>query len=305
MPAKTEATGVEGAARVAPRVVRHSVRAALRLEFARDSASGQTVLAASHQEPPLRVVRAFETGDGTALVHLHNVSGGLLGGDRLNLEVHANVGTNVQITTTGATRIYRAHPDAEPTTVRNEISVGRDALLEYLPDAAIPFAGARFAQQTSIRMEQGAGLFWWEILAPGREARGEVFEYESVEIKTDLVAADKRIALERLSLEPKQRCMSSPARMGAYRSWATLYVCRMGVAPGVWLELETEVRRIAGEFGGDREVLWGVSTLVAHGIAVRCLARNARDILPGFQAIWMLAKSKLYGRRAVAPRKVN
>jgi urease accessory protein len=57
----------------------------LRLDFERVALTGCTVLAASRQEPPLKVVRAFELEDGAALVHLHNVSGGLLGGDRLEL----------------------------------------------------------------------------------------------------------------------------------------------------------------------------------------------------------------------------
>src|SRR5262249_45610656 len=135
---------------------RASVCAALKLEFARD-AFGETKMVASHQEPPLRVVRAFETEDGMALAHLHNVSGGLLGGDQLSLEVRAGAKTKVQITTTGATRIYRARAADGVTTQRNQIFVGGGALLEYLPDAVIPFAGARFAQRTELFLEAGAG----------------------------------------------------------------------------------------------------------------------------------------------------
>ena len=37
------------------------------------------------QRPPLRVVRGFQQEDGSALVHLHNISGGVLGGDQLTL----------------------------------------------------------------------------------------------------------------------------------------------------------------------------------------------------------------------------
>src|ERR1700685_3772106 len=117
---------------------RSYVDAGLRLAFERDEATGQTVLAASHQEPPLRVVRAFRQEDGAALVHLHNVSGGLLGGDRLALMVNVGAGACVQITTTGATRIYRSRAGAPATTQSNEITVGEDGLLEYLPDAVIP-----------------------------------------------------------------------------------------------------------------------------------------------------------------------
>ena len=283
---------------------RQSLRAALRLEFARDAISGRTKLAESRQEAPLRVVRAFETEDGDALVHLHNVSGGLLGGDLLQLHVRARGGTNVQITTTGATRIYRARCGAGAATQVNAISVDRDALLEYVPDAIIPFAGARFAQQTTIRLEAGAGLFWWEILAPGREASGEAFRYENVDLKLDLWVTGKLVAAERLRLEPAKRDMSSAARMGAYSTWATFYICRQGIDASVWTALESELRALVETFR-ETETLWGVSTLAAHGLAIRCVMRNARVLAPQLHEIWSAAKNRLYGRPAVPPRKVN
>ncbi len=284
---------------------RSHVQAELRLEFARDAVTAKTVLAASHQEPPLRVVRAFRQEDGAALVHLHNVSGGLLGGDRLALVVSVGAGASVQITTTGATRIYRPRVEAKVTTQSNEITVGEGGLLEYLPDAVIPFAGARFSQRTAIRLAEGAGLFWWEILAPGREARGEIFEYESVELKTDLSAGGRLIAVERVRLEPRTRRLSSLARLGAYRTWATFYICRVGLGPAEWLEIERELRETLELLNRREDALWGISTLTAHGLMVRCVAKRGRDVLPGLQEVWRAAKWRLYGREAVMPRKVN
>jgi urease accessory protein len=284
---------------------RSYVQASLRLEFERDGATGNTVLAASHQESPLKVVRAFPLEDGAALVHLHNVSGGLLGGDRLALAVDVGAGACVQITTTGATRVYRPRVEAPATTQSNEIAVGENALLEYLPDALIPFAGARFSQRTAIRLATGAGLFWWEILAPGREARGEIFEYASVELKTDLLAGGRLIMAERVRLEPRNRALSSLARLGAYRTWATFYVCRVGLDPLVWLGLERDLRETVELSNRREEALWGVSTLTAHGLVVRCVARRGRDILPGLHTLWREAKLRLYGREAVPPRKMN
>ncbi len=159
------------------------VRARLRLDFSLDTESGRTLLANSYQEPPLKVVRAFSLPDGSVLAHLHNVSGGLLGGDHLTQQIAIGDGAKVQLTTTGATRIYRHRSGFAPTTQRNEITVGQGALLEYLPDTTIPFAGARYRQHTSIQLAAGAGLFWWEILAPGREAGGEIFEFDELEVK--------------------------------------------------------------------------------------------------------------------------
>ena len=59
------------------------------------------------QDPPWKVVRAFPLPGGGRLVHLNNVSGGVLAGDRLALDVEVKAGAAAQITTTGATRLYR------------------------------------------------------------------------------------------------------------------------------------------------------------------------------------------------------
>src|ERR1700730_15647107 len=105
------------------------VQASLRLDFERDELTGPTVLAASHQEPPLKVVRAFGLEDGSALVHLHNVSGGLLGGDRLAMSLKTGETDHVQVPTTGATRIYRSREAASPATQRIDVRVGQNACL--------------------------------------------------------------------------------------------------------------------------------------------------------------------------------
>jgi urease accessory protein len=295
----------ETLAGVTPAVLPQShVEASLTLDFELDEATKRTVLAASHQEPPLRVVRAFPVDD-AALVHLHNVSGGLLGGDRLALTVRIGAGARAQITTTGATRVYRPRKEASPTTQLNEISVGEDALLEYVPDPIIPFAGARFSQRTTVQLDRGAGLFWWEVVAPGREARGEIFAYDRLEIRTDLLAIGRPIAAERVRLEPRNQALSSIARLGVYRTWATFYICRAGVESSAWVALEQDLREVAGGLTRPGHTLWGVSALAAHGVVVRCVSLHSRDVLAGLRTLWRAAKLHLYNREAVPPRKVN
>ncbi len=281
------------------------VEASLALDFARDATTGRTFLLASIQEPPLRVVRAFALDDGSALAHLHNVSGGLLGGDRLSLAVNVGAGASVQLTTTGGTRIYRPRKNAPPTTQTNAIRVGENALLECVPDAIIPYAGARFAQRTRIDLAAGAGLFWWEVIAPGREASGEVFAYESIEMRTDVTAHGRLIAAENIRLDPRGSALRSIARLGEYRYWATFYICRVGLVATAWLAAEEHLREAARELSWPGEALWGVSTLLADGLVVRGLAVRGRDALAGLHALWNAAKLRLYGRAAVPPRKVN
>lgn len=282
---------------------RATVQASLVLAF-ESTQSGKTVLARSAQQPPLRVVRAFPVSGGSALAHLHNVSGGLLGGDDLSLSIDVGPAAQAQITTAGATRIYR--PRAEmPAAQRNRVRIAENGLLEYVPDPIIPFADSRFVQETTIELAAGAGLFWWEIVAPGREARGEIFAYESFEMKVDLLAEDRLIAAERLRLAPRERAVDSPCRLGAFRYWANFYICRVGISAAEWARIEQHLRGAANALEISGPALWGISGLPAHGLAVRCVAVNGRDAIAGLNLLWNAAKKILYGREAIRPRKVN
>lgn len=256
------------------------------------------------QQPPLRVVRAFHLDDGTALTHLHNLSGGVLGGDQLEIEVEVGPRARVQLTSTGATRVYRHRAGMPDALQQTRVHVGTDGLLEYLPDPLIPFAGARYQQATRIDLAPGAGLFWWEQMAPGRAARGEVFAFERVGLALDLTAAGRPLALERASLEPQMRPLTSLARLGAYRHLATFYICRVGLDAGEWLALEAQLNEVADQLALPDEVCWGVSTLPAHGLVVRGVSCSGRTLTSGLATFWRVARRTLYGEEPVLPRKV-
>jgi urease accessory protein len=278
--------------------------ASLALAFERRDVDGVTVLRDVAQTPPLRVIRAFPAEDRSALVHMHNVSGGVLGGDKLALAVRLGAGANVQLTTTGATRLYRSREDALTAVQTNSIIIEEGGLLEYVPDPLIPFAGARFRQETRIQLVPDAGLFWWEILAPGREAYGECFAYEEIGLKTEIRADGKLIAHENVVLEPNKIRMDAIARLDVYRYWVTFYICRVGPDTD-WQGAEARLRDAAAPWCKLGEMLWSVSTLPAHGLAIRGLARSGRDILPALQALWSEAKLLLFGRVPILPRKLQ
>ncbi len=280
------------------------VRGRLALRFERDPATGRTTTDVVEQRPPLAVVRAFRSQSGTALVHLHNVSGGVLGGDALDTSVEVGRGARAQITTVGATLAYRALGERE---ARQDVRlrVEADGLLEYLPDPLIPFAGARYAQRTTVELDDGAGLFWWEIVAPGRVARGERFAYARLALDTEIRAGGRLVAVERFALEPGARSLTSAARLGGYDYFGTLFVCRVGLAQSRWAELENRLGLMADECCRPGEALFGCSTLPAHGVAIRALARTRREIAGAFERFWREAKREIYGEEAVTPRKTR
>ena len=284
--------------------MRTRVKGRLHMTFVCDETSQQTRMAVCEQEPPLRVIRAFPLSGGGALVHTHNLSGGVLGGDQLAISADIGPHARVQLTSTSATRLYRSAAEAPAATQTNTFHVQTGALLEYLPDPLIPFAGSRYQQHTHITLADDAGLFWWETLAPGREARGELFDYTQLQLNTEIMAQGKPLAIERLKIEPQLRIPSSNVRLGSYPYFCSFYICKVGLETSYWLQMEQQLSALAQELSRLEEIHWGVSTLVAHGLLVRAVSLQGRDIAPGLFAFWRMAKLALYGQEAILPRKI-
>jgi urease accessory protein len=272
-----------------------------RLQLAFAEVAGTARMVACIQQPPWKVVRSFPAPDGACLVHLHNLSGGVLAGDRLDMDVHVAPGARAQLTTAGATRIYRARP-ADPTARQSLfVEAGEGSLLEHLPDPIIPFAGSRYRQCSVFHLADGAGLFWWEIVAPGRAAQH--FAYDQLELTTEIYAQGIPVAIERARLEPATRPLDNAAQLERFTHTATFFICRAGEPASSWAALE---QTLAAAMRGhcSPEARWGVSALVQDGVVIRGLGTETRHLQRGLVEFWRVAKLALYGVEPIAPRKV-
>lgn len=276
----------------------------LELVFGTDEEGGPTRLRRLEQQPPLRVVRPFALPGGGALIHLHNVSGGILGGDCLRTELSLEARARVQVTTTGSTRIYRRRLDRPCAQQLTCCHVGPNALLEVLPDSLIPYAGSQHRQITAYQLAMGAGLLAWELVTPGREAHGERFAYDLLELHTTIHAGDLPLAIERVRLQPGIHPLDSPVRLGRYGCFVTFYACKVGEPSAVWSQLEGELGALAEQGSCPGEIVWGVSVLPAHGIVVRGLGCTQRQLAAGLPPFWRAARQFLYGEAGSLPRKL-
>ncbi len=258
----------------------------------------------TRQDPPWKVVRAFALARQGPLVHLHNVSGGVVAGDRLALDVNLQAGASAQITTTGATRLYRHRAGAAGSEQHSRFSVGDGALLEYLPDAVIPYAGSRHTQKTEIHLGAGSTLFWWEVLAPGRQAAGERFAFERLRVQAEIYAREKPVLLENYLIEPKQKDVSATARMFEYSHTASLCAIQEGRPPAFWRALEDRLNTIARERTRLGEAVWGASTLASSGVVVRGLSASGRSIHQSLVEFRRAARLAITGAEAALPRKL-
>ena len=249
--------------------------------------------------PPWKVVRGFPFATGECLAHLNNVSGGIFGGDDLKLSIKLHPGAEAQITTTGATRVYRPRPAAPEAKLVAEFQLAPDSILEYLPDALIPYRQARVFQHTTFTLADGATLFCWDTIAPGRAASGELFQYESLKIVSEITAAGVPILTDRLLIEPAQQSIRSAACFGDSNYLVSFVAVRVGCTPAQVSTLEERLLSVIGEADGH----WGITTLPAHGVLVRGAASRAANIPATLYSLWAEAKHELCERPAIAPRK--
>lgn len=101
-----------------------------------------------------------------------NTGGGLLGGDTLSIDVRAEAGAEVMVTTQSAEKIYRAV--AAPAHIDIALQAEAGARLHWLPQEAILFSGARLTRRIEADVAEGAELIVAEAAVFGRLAMGEV-----------------------------------------------------------------------------------------------------------------------------------
>jgi urease accessory protein len=281
----------------------HQLNARLELRF--DAGGGRTRMRLGTQQPPWRVIRAFPQENGAALVHLHNVSGGVLAGDDLRLDIEVGSQARAQVTSTGATRVYRHREGSFDSQQTTSISLAEGALLEYLPDALIPFAGSRHRQSTRITLADGATLFGWEIVAPGRQAMGERFRFHSLRLTTRIESRVGPVLLEDFLLEPETSPLLSPARLGDYTHTATFYAVQVGRPAPDLLELERRLGEIAIRESRQGCTIWGTSALASDGVVIKGLSTSAYRISDTLAVFWTAARRFLIGDAPVPPRKLK
>lgn len=139
---------------------------AARLELDFEARHGRTVLARRRHHGPLLVQRSFPAPDGSCEAVLLHPPGGIVGGDRLELAVRVGPGAQARLTTPAAGKLYRS--DRALALQAQSFTVAPGAALEWLPQLAILYRGARAAQHTRVDLGHEARFIGWELCCLGR-----------------------------------------------------------------------------------------------------------------------------------------
>lgn len=279
-------------ASIAPLVPPHSPagwQARIALDYR--LSGGRSVLARREHVGPLRVQKAlYPEGDAVCHTLLLHPPGGIAGGDALQADIAAAAGAHALITTPGATKWYRSAGPAAQSGL--SLHIGAGACVEWLPQEAIVFDGARAHIASRIEIDAGAHFIGLDLYCLGRTASGERFSRGELKLDTRVVRAGKTLWLEQARLDGDSPLLQSAAGLAGAPVFGTL-LCAGFDADDALLAACRALPCARGEGGVTR--LPGLLVARYRGAC----SQSARA---WFVHLWSLVRPAMTGRAAQPPR---
>lgn len=196
-----------------------SLLASLSLGFSDDN--GTTRLTHREHTGPLLVQKPlYPEGERCCHVIVVHPPGGIVGGDRLRLNVNLGGGAQALLSTPGAAKWYRANGRISRQHV--ELHGHAGAAIEWLPQETIIFDHADVVLETNVSLHPEARFIGCEILCFGRTASGERFSQGKVRQRYAVHVGGKLLWLEQGTLVANSDTMNGPLGLAGHTVCASL-----------------------------------------------------------------------------------
>lgn len=236
---------------------------------------------------PLKVQRSFYP-ESPAICHntILHTAGGIVGGDKLGIDIDLQSSSRAVITTAAAGKIYGSNGTiATQKIVQN---IGEYACLEWLPQETIVFDGALFHQHLQVNLAATASWLGWEIIRFGRTARGERFTHGVWKSATEVYRHGMPIWIDRQLLVGDENIDRANSLAG-YPIVGTLAWIGVGSLDSTdRLASKDLVNSARSLFDGDRRKI-GVTRLT-EGILCRYRGDSTTEVRRWFTAVWHLLR---------------
>ena len=249
-------------------------------------------MARSRSTLPLQVLAPVALDDPGAVVSILNPTGGLVGGDHLDVAIDVGPDARVCLTTPSATKVYRTRDAMAEQHVR--MTVGAGAICEWVPEHTIPFPGSKLRQTLDADLAPDARLVVVDAFAAGRVARGETWRFDHLESAVSIRDGAGWLFHDRFVLRGRGG-YDGLGFTEAQPYFATVVVIADGAT--------AEFARLATAAGKTVGATVAAAPLPRRGVVVRVLAAGAPALLAAIDAVWTLARQRLFGAPALALRK--
>ncbi|MDD9993417.1 MAG: urease accessory protein UreD [Rhodospirillales bacterium] len=233
----------------------------------------------------------YQDHDDQPFMLLVNSGGGFVEGDVSHFHGVLEPGTRALFTTTASSKFYKC-PGGAISREIVDLHVGEDALLEFCPDEAIPFARSRVHRINRITLEPSSRLFATDMVSAGRVhyGDGEVFRFHHLVSEFRITVGGRLVSLDRLvATEPE--AIASLQRLWQERPhMATAFA----YAPDLTAAVEDDVHEaIEGVAGTEAGV-----TRIGNLVIVRILSHETWQAHEALFNAWTALRPAIAGKAA-------
>lgn len=269
-------------------------RARLALDVVAEA--GRSVTRFSH-DGPLRVLKTlYPEGPGVCHQVIVHPPGGLVGGDELDIAVHAHAGAHGLVSTPGATRFYRS--EGAEATQRVRLTVDHGARLEWVPLETIAFPDCVARNDWAATLAPDGELLAWDVTALGLPAAGQPFVRGRLRQRLSL----GNHWLEQATLDAgDRRLLDSPLGLGGHRCLGTLVFARGEALPRERRDALLDALRSPLPAPSDH-LRAGATAPHPQLVVLRATAPVVEPLMALFQQAWAALRHTAWGLPDRPPR---
>lgn len=262
--------------------------AELRLSYRRDG--GRVIVERRHSGPLVIQRTLYPEGPLFAQNIVIHPPGGIVGGDRLAIDIDVAEGASAQLITPGATRWYRSEAGWAEQGVSIRVATG--GRLEWLPQESIVFDAALARSRVDVALAAGASFIGWDLCCLGRTASGETFSRGSLALASTVSVDGDPVWIEQGRIDAGTLQQTSPAGLAGQPVFGTLLACGSGLDSAVVARL----RDCAAPAGAT------AVTLLPGLVVARYRGASTEAARHWLIDLWKTLRPVIMGRPALCPR---
>ena len=259
----------------------------LSLSFANRFVNGElqrTELVDRQQQGPLTIQRPFYPEGKPCHIYLLHPPGGIVGGDKLELDIFLDHDSHLLMTMPGASKFYRSHGNI--SQLKQKFTLAQNSIMEWLPQENIFFNGANANLTTEFNLTLNSRLLGWETLCFGRPVMHEKFGQGNIKSCLTINLPDELGLDEHLKI-----IEGNSAPIGNYTYSATLFAYPINLAI---------LQQVQKRFENSRVPIG--ATALGQLLTVRMLANDNQICQQYLHQLWALLRPLIINLPACPPR---
>ena len=200
---------------------------------------------------------------------LMQLGGGIVEGERYNINVELKENVRAIVTTQAASKVYKcenSYESFQETTLKLE----ENSILEYITDPVILYKDAVYRQENNIYMTKSSTLIYTDGITSGWSPDKKRFQYEKAKLKTNIYMDGVPVLLDNMLINPREDDIDGLGFMEGYKNFATLIILDDRIDKNIIEHLREEILNL--------DINFGITGLEVNGFVLRVIGNLTQDL---------------------------